>query len=216
MDRDSDIAGTIAADLLRIGAVKFSPEAPFTWTSGLRSPVYCDNRLTIGHVNVRRRIVEGFRRVIAANQIGVDVIAGTATAGIPHAAWLAEALALPMIYVRSRPKSHGTGSRIEGPVVDGARVLVVEDLVSTGGSSIDAARAVVDAGFELMAVLSIFTYGMPRAADAFETAGIAHHSLTDIDTLVEQASRMNLLDKGSIEEIRSWKEDPTIWSERYV
>ncbi len=216
MDRLSGLASELAADLLRIGAVRFSPEAPFTWTSGIRAPVYCDNRLTIGHVDVRRRIVEGFLLMMEREQINADVVAGTATAGIPHAAWLAADLDLPMVYVRSKPKAHGTASRIEGPVQDDARVVLVEDLISTGGSSIDAAEALAEAGLDVSAVLSIFTYGLPVASSAFGAAGLSHHSLTDIETLVRQASQSGMLDESAISALRRWKEDPKAWSEAYM
>ncbi len=216
MEEVSGSAIDIASDLLRIGAVKFSVDPPFTWTSGLRSPIYCDNRMTIGHVDVRRRIIRAFQDVITARGVAPEVIAGTATAGIPHAAWLAEAMSLPMVYVRSKPKAHGTGSRIEGPVLEGARVLVIEDLVSTGGSSIDAAIALEEAGFVVEGIVSIFTYGLPVATTAFETAGITLHSLTDIETLMDQAARMNLLEPASMQEIRRWKDDPQGWSDRHV
>ena len=174
MPESSATASRLASDLLRIGAVKLSPEAPFTWASGLRSPVYCDNRLTIGHPEVRRRITDGFVEIIRTAGLQPEVIAGTATAGIPHAAWLADRLGLPMVYVRSKAKGHGTSSRIEGPVDPGRRVLLVEDLVSTGGSSVTALEALREAGFEVRDVLAIYTYGFTRAEEA--PAGFPHAS----------------------------------------
>lgn len=216
MDNSTAVAADLAADLLRIGAVRFSPESPFTWTSGLRSPVYCDNRLTIGHVDVRTRIVSGFRMMMNQHGVEADVVAGTATAGIPHAAWLAAELGLPMVYVRSKPKAHGTGSRIEGPVREGARVVLVEDLISTGGSSIDAASALAEAGMDLTAVLAIFTYGLPVARTAFEAAQLKVFSLTNIEQLMAQAQSTGSLDEGAIDAIREWRSDPQTWSNTYL
>jgi orotate phosphoribosyltransferase len=209
----ADLARAIARDLLDIGAVRFSPDEPFTWTSGLRSPIYCDNRLTIGHPGVRRRIAEGFAAFIEANSLRPEIIAGTATAGIPHAAWLAEMTGLPLVYVRSSAKGHGAGRQIEGPFEPGSRVVLVEDLVSTGGSSVAAVKALRSAGLEVSHVIAIFSYELPAATAAFQDAGIPATSLTTINALLEVAGETGTLDAESIESIRRWQRDPTVWSE---
>ena len=212
MPESSATASRLASDLLRIGAVKLSPEAPFTWASGLRSPVYCDNRLTIGHPEVRRRITDGFVEIIRAVGLQPEVIAGTATAGIPHAAWLADRLGLPMVYVRSKAKGHGTSSRIEGPVDPGRRVLLVEDLVSTGGSSVTALEALREAGFEVRDVLAIYTYGFTRAEEAFAAAEARLHVLTSLESLIDEARAQHYLDVDAIESLEAWRSDPEGWS----
>ncbi len=160
----------IARDLLQIEAVQIKTEksAYFTWTSGIRSPIYCDNRLTMSYPNIRKRIVTAFVEMLATSPYKPDVIAGCATAGIPHAAWLADALDLPMIYVRSKPKGHGKENQIEGVATQGQKVLVIEDLISTGGSSIDTANVLRKQGMDVEAVFAIFTYGLKKAAKHFQ------------------------------------------------
>jgi orotate phosphoribosyltransferase len=148
----------IATDLLQIEAVALRPHQPFTWTSGLKSPIYCDNRLTMSYPNIRERIADGFAAIIKEQYPDAEVIAGTATAGIPHAAWVAQKLNLPMIYIRDKAKGHGKENLIEGLVKPGQKVVVIEDLISTGGSSLKAALAVNDAGAKALAVLAIFSY----------------------------------------------------------
>lgn len=215
MAEPADLSARLGSDLLRIGAVRFSPDEPFTWTSGLRSPVYCDNRLTIGHPDVRRRITDGFLSAIASRGVSADVVAGTATAGIPHAAWLADRLDKPLVYVRSKPKGHGIGSRIEGPLTPGQNVVLVEDLVSTGGSSIDAVGALREAGQSVKLVVAIFSYGLPRATQAFRDAGVPLVVLTNLEALLNRAEQENLLEPTAIEGIREWRSDPERWSETF-
>ena len=157
----------IAEKLLEINAVALKPNDPFTWTSGLRSPIYCDNRLTLSYPAVRREIAEGLQTLILENFPEAEVIAGTATAGIPHAAWVSELLKEPMCYVRSNAKGHGKGNQIEGKVEKGQKVVVVEDLISTGGSVITAVQALREAGCEVLGVVSIFTYGLEKGKEAF-------------------------------------------------
>ena len=212
MSDPSATAARLARDLLQIGAVRLSPETPFTWASGLRSPVYCDNRLTIGHPDVRRRITSGFAEIIHATGIRPEFIAGTATAGIPHAAWLADRLELPMVYVRGKAKGHGTSSRIEGPVVPGGRVVLVEDLVSTGGSSVSALEALREAGFVVEDVLAIYTYGFPRAEEAFAAAEARLHVLTSLESLIDEARAQQFLDQDAIASLEAWRRDPEGWS----
>lgn len=202
-------ASTLAARLLDIGAVVLQPNAPFTWASGLRSPVYCDNRMTLGHPELRSGIAAAFESISATYT--PDRIAGTATAGIPHAAWLAGRMDLPMCYVRSRAKAHGRGNQIEGPLVSGDCVVLVEDLVSTGGSSIAAVDALREAGARVAAVVAIFSYGLPAAREAFERADVPLHTLTTFpDLLRAAASRMSRVD---VDSLRAWHADPAGWSE---
>lgn len=209
----TDFASGIADDLLRIGAVSLSPGEPFTWASGMRSPVYCDNRMTLGHPPVRRRITDGFLGLIERHGLEADVIAGTATAGIPHAAWLADRLERPMVYVRSAAKTHGRSRRVEGPLTAGQRVVLVEDLVSTGMSSLAAVDGLTGEGARVSAVLAIFSYGLPDAVRAFEEAGIELHVLTTFDHLLRAATRSGRLDADALRSLRAWHADPVAWSE---
>ncbi|QBP41517.1 orotate phosphoribosyltransferase [Paenisporosarcina antarctica] len=178
----------IAAALLSIGAVEFRPKSPFTWTSGIKSPIYCDNRLTMSSPTVRKQIAEALATNIREFFPETNVVAGTATAGIPHAAWVSDVLNLPMVYVRSKAKEHGRGNQIEGKIEAGQKVIVVEDLISTGGSSIDAVHALEKQGCEVLGVVCIFTYHLKRADELFEKAGIPYVSLTNFDALIEEAT----------------------------
>ncbi|WP_017380805.1 orotate phosphoribosyltransferase [Paenisporosarcina sp. TG-14] len=178
----------IAAALLSIGAVEFRPKSPFTWTSGIKSPIYCDNRLTMSSPTVRKQIAEALATNIREFFPETNVVAGTATAGIPHAAWVSDVLNLPMVYVRSKAKEHGRGNQIEGKIEAGQKVIVVEDLISTGGSSIDAVNALEKQGCEVLGVVCIFTYHLKRADELFEKAGIPYVSLTNFDALIEEAT----------------------------
>ncbi len=162
----------IAEKLLEIKAVALSPNQPFTWTSGLRSPIYCDNRLTLSYPYVRREIAKGLQKLILENFPEAEVIAGTATAGIPHAAWVSELMDLPMCYVRSKAKGHGKGNQIEGKVEQGQKVVVVEDLISTGGSVVTAVQALREAGCNVLGAVSIFTYGLEKGKETFVQEGI--------------------------------------------
>ena len=213
MPDSAALARSLARDLLSIGAVMLAPDAPFTWASGRLAPIYCDNRLTLAHPAVRARICTGFADVIAQHGYAPDVVAGTATAGIPHAAWLADRLALPMAYVRSKPKAHGRGNQIEGRVESGQGVVLVEDLVSTGGSSLEAVEALRQAGTEVAAVVAIFSYGLAVAAEAFAAADVPLHTLTTYPVLLDVASETGTIDRGSIETLRTWQQDPAAWSE---
>ena len=203
----------IAQDLLNIGAVTFSLDEPFKWASGLRSPIYCDNRLTIGYPTVRRRIRDAFVEHLRRDDRHPDLIAGTATAGIPHAAWLAESLDLPMIYVRSKPKEHGKGSRIEGPITSGQRVVVIEDLISTGGSSIGVVEALRREDLDVIAVLAIFSYELREAETAFASLEMPLITLTNFNCLFEVARMAGMLDDREIESISSWCSNPRRWTE---
>lgn len=206
---------SIAERLLDINAVALKPNNPFTWTSGLRSPIYCDNRLTLSYPAVRREIALGLQKMILENYPNAEVIAGTATAGIPHAAWVSELLDLPMCYVRSKAKGHGKGNQIEGKVKKGQKVVVVEDLISTGGSVITAVQALREEGCEVLGVVSIFTYGLEKGKEAFAQEEINSESLTDFATLVEVAIEKGTISQNDEESLISWSKDPAEWSNRY-
>lgn len=185
----------IAKDLLSIGAVFLKPSDPFTWASGIKSPIYCDNRLTLSSVEVRSHVEQGLAATIREYFPEVEVLMGTATAGIAHAAITAEILALPMGYVRSGSKDHGRGNQIEGRLEAGQKVVVVEDLISTAGSSIEVVEVLREAGADVLGIVSIFTYGMQKGVDRLAAANVVNHSLSNLDALVEVA-----VDEGYIKE----------------
>ncbi|MDQ0198532.1 orotate phosphoribosyltransferase [Neobacillus ginsengisoli] len=206
---------TIAERLLEINAVALKPNDPFTWTSGLRSPIYCDNRLTLSYPAVRREIASGLQKLIAEHFPEAEVIAGTATAGIPHAAWVSELLDLPMCYVRSKPKGHGKGNQIEGKAQEGQKVVVVEDLISTGGSVITAVEALREAGCVVLGAVSIFTYGLEKGKELLSQAEIKTESLTDFPALVEAAVKKEYISVNDQESLLSWSKDPSAWSSKF-
>lgn len=197
----------IASHLLDIGAVHLQPTNPFTWTSGIKSPIYCDNRLTLSYPTVRKDIIAGFVELLKHKE--VDVIAGTATAGIPHAALLADALDLPMIYVRGSAKGHGKQNQIEGKIEKGQKVVLVEDLISTGGSVIQAADALKESGAEVIAVVAIFTYEFQKAYDALEEASLPTYVLTTYSTLLNVAKEKGTITADQVERLNEWRKDPT-------
>ena len=207
----SDAAEAVAQDLLRIGAVALRPSEPFQWASGRLAPVYTDNRLTLGHPAVRRRLTDAFAGLVAALPGAPTAIAGTATAGIPHAAWLADRLDLPMVYVRASAKAHGRGNQIEGPIAAGDRVVLVEDLISTGGSAAAAADALRDAGAHVDAILAIFSYGLDAAAELVRPATPVW-TLTDIATLARVARDEGGLPGAELDALAAWRDDPSAWS----
>lgn len=214
-DNATSISRIIAKYLLEIGAVSLRPESPFTWASGLKSPIYCDNRLTMAYPHVRHAITDGFAALLAEQHVSPHAVAGTATAGIPHAAWLAERLDLPMAYVRSAAKAHGQGKRIEGLIKPGQDVIVVEDLVSTGESSVAAVEAVQEAGATVLGVCAIFTYGLPQSQAVFERIGVPLHTLTNYKTLVDVAVSEQKLDRALLDTLLEWQQDPAGWSHRH-
>jgi orotate phosphoribosyltransferase len=201
----------IATHLLEIGAVSLQPNEPFTWSSGLKSPIYCDNRLTLAYPNVRSAIADGLTALIRAHFSDAEAIAGTATAGIPHAAWVSERLNLPMCYVRSQAKGHGKGKQIEGKVEKGQKVVVVEDLISTGGSSLNAVRALREEGCQVLGVVAIFTYGLEKGKQAFAENNVEVHTLTDYDTLIEIAVELGVVTEQDLATLRKWRENPEEW-----
>ena len=200
-------------DLLKIEAVKIEVEDMFTWTSGLRSPIYCDNRLTMSYPEIRRHVADGFVKLIKELEPDVDVIAGCATAGIPHAAWVAERMDLPMVYVRSSPKKHGKGNQIEGHIEKGQRAVVIEDLISTGKSSIESAQALRTAGVEVETILSIFTYNLERANEAFQESQLSYQSLASFDQLLLQLIQQGQLKEKEVQLLNEWKKDPAVFTQ---
>ncbi|MGX7595482.1 orotate phosphoribosyltransferase [Planococcus plakortidis] len=196
----------IAQQLLSIDAVELRPNDPFTWASGVKSPIYCDNRLTMSYPKVRKAIADGLAKTIRREYPDAQVIAGTATAGIPHAAWVAERLDLPMVYVRSKPKGHGQSNLIEGKIEPGQKAVVIEDLISKGGSVLQAAQALQEAGFEVAGIAAIFTYGLPQAEQAIHEAGFTFHTLTDFPALVEQAKESGSIAAEDLPMLSDWHE----------
>jgi orotate phosphoribosyltransferase len=192
--------------LLKIKAVQIKTEGFFTWTSGIQSPIYCDNRLTMSYPPIRKEITQAFIHLIEELQYKPDLIAGCATAGIPHAAWLADSLHLPMVYVRSKPKAHGKGNQIEGRIEKGQNVLVIEDLISTGGSSIEAAKALQLAGAEVLSVFAIFTYGLPKATANFHQAGFTYHTITGFDALMDVLKADETIDETDKQRLLEWRD----------
>lgn len=205
-------AKEIAKHLLDIKAVSLSPTAPFTWASGLKSPIYCDNRVTMSYPVVRRQIAQGLAQLIQETYGEVDVVAGTATAGIPHAAWVAEILDLPMIYIRSSAKKHGKGNQIEGVLHEGQRVVVIEDLISTGGSVLEATDAVENAGGKVLGVAAIFTYELAQATKQFSDKNMAFTTLTQYSTLVEVARENGVISENELKLLMQWRENPQEWN----
>lgn len=208
-----EIEEEIASALLSIGAVSLSPQQPYTWASGLRSPIYCDNRMVMGYPEARQRVTKGFVHLIEKHALSCDTLAGTATAGIPHAAWLAHALSVPMVYVRSKPKGHGRQNQIEGPFKKGHSAVVIEDLISTGKSSVAAVKALQEAGVEVKAVLAIFSYGFAEARAVFEDANVPFWTLTNFETLLKVATKNGLLNQDDLDLMQSWKLDHRTWSD---
>ena len=196
----------IARQLLNIGAVELRPQEPFTWASGVKSPIYCDNRLTMSYPAVRKEIAKGLVEMIHEQYPECEVVAGTATAGIPHAAWVSDLLELPMVYVRSKAKEHGQGNMIEGKVEAGKKVVVVEDLISKGGSVLQAAQALQEAGFEVLGIAAIFTYDLPQSIEAIQGAGFTFHTLTDFPALVEEAVSMDAIRQQDLPMLAEWHE----------
>lgn len=195
----------LAKDLLAIQAVALRPNDYFTWTSGIKSPIYCDNRITMSYPSIRREIAAGMVEVIKEKYPAVEVVAGTATAGIPHAAWVSELLDLPMIYVRDSAKKHGKTNQIEGRVLEGQKVVIIEDLISTGLSSLKVAKALREVGAEVLGVVAIFSYELKKAQDAFEDAGVEYITLTNYPALVEEAVAIEYIHQDDVEKLLEWR-----------
>lgn len=202
----------IAKDLLKIQAVKLSPNEPFTWASGIKSPIYCDNRLTISYPKIRTAIAKGIAELISEKYPKVEVIAGTATAGIPHAAWIAAELDLPLVYVRSKPKDHGRGKQIEGVLHPGAKTVVIDDLLSTGGSVLKAVKAAQNEGADVLGVGAIFSYQLQAIVDNFRQADLSYFTLTNYSELLEAAVETNYISMTERAALEKWRHDPENWS----
>ena len=197
----------IAQSLLDIGAVSLSPNDLFTWSSGIKSPIYCDNRVTLGYPKVRTEIRDGLSALIKEKFPTVEIVSGTATAGIPHAAYVSEVLDLPMNYVRSKSKSHGKQNQIEGALSEGKKVVVIEDLISTGGSSITAVDALKEAGAEVLGVVAIFTYSLNKADELFNEAGVPFYTLSDYNELIEVAKDNGDISEEDIKTLVEWRDN---------
>ena len=205
----NNIEKTIAKDLLAIKAVFFRPEEPFTWASGIKSPVYCDNRLTLTSTEARNDVEEGLAQVIRENYPEAEVLMGTATAGIAQAAITAHILGIPMGYVRSGAKDHGRQNRIEGRLEKGQKVVVVEDLISTAGSVIDAVNALREEGAEVLGVVSIFTYGMAKGLERLKEAGVKNVSLTNFDVIAQVAADEGYIKQEDIKRLIKFRDNPS-------
>ena len=197
----------IAKSLLDIEAVSLSPNDLFTWSSGIKSPIYCDNRITLGYPKVRQDIRDGLSELITEYFNDVEVISGTATAGIPHAAYISEKLNLPMNYVRSKSKSHGKQNQIEGAQSKGKKVVVVEDLISTGGASNTTVEALREAGAEVVGVVAIFTYGLSKADDIFKKANLPFYTLSNYNELIEVAKEEGKISENDIQTLVEWRDN---------
>lgn len=208
MSQIASIAREVASHLLTIGAVHLRPEEPFTWTSGIKSPIYCDNRITMSHPAIRTKIADAFVQTIRERFPDAEVIAGTATAGIPHAAWIADKMELPMIYVRDKAKGHGRQNQIEGSLSNGQKVVVIEDLISTGGSSLKAAQAVQAEGAEVLGVVAIFSYQFPDAEALFAEAGVPFATLSNYTELLSVAKEQGIITPEQEAVLVEWRKSP--------
>lgn len=204
-----EISKKIAKDLLKIQAVFLSPDKPFTWASGIKSPVYCDNRLTLTAPEVRTDVETGLKELIEENYPEAEVLMGTSTAGIAHAAITAHLMGLPMGYVRSGNKDHGRQNRIEGKLEKGQKVVVVEDLISTGGSVIEVVDALREAGAEVLGIVSIFTYGMKKGLERLAAAGVKNVSLTNLDVLSEVAAQEGYIKPADVSRLIAFRNNPS-------
>jgi orotate phosphoribosyltransferase len=207
----STIEKRVAAHLLEIKAVLLQPSEPFTWASGWKSPIYCDNRKILSYPEKRRDICEAMVEVISEHFKDIDIIAGVATGAIAIGMLVAERLNKPFIYIRPKAKDHGTGSQIEGVMQKGANILIIEDLISTGMSSLAAADAVAKAGGEIVGMVAIFSYNFPKARKAFEEANIELHTLSNYDALVDQAVESNYIAENDVEVLKDWRVKPDTW-----
>lgn len=199
----------IAADLLSIGAVFLRPQEPFTWASGIKSPIYCDNRLTLSYPEIRSHIEKGLAEVVKKYYPDVQMLMGTSTAGIAHAALTADILGLPMGYVRGEAKTHGRTNRIEGKMNPGTKVVVIEDLISTGGSAIEVVDALREEGGDVLGIASIFTYGMKKGLERIAAAKTVNHSLCNLDVLVEVAVEEGYIDESWKSRILAFRDNPS-------
>ncbi|WP_370727311.1 orotate phosphoribosyltransferase [Fibrella arboris] len=207
----SSVAQTVARHLLDVQAVRLRPSAPFTWSSGWKSPIYCDNRVTLAYPAVRTYIKQALADVVRQQFPEAQVMAGVATAGIPQGALVADELGLPYCYVRPEPKKHGMGNQIEGQLAPAQKVVVVEDLISTGGSSLKVVDALRQAGAEVIGMIAIFTYGFVTADENFERAGVKLVCLSEYDQLVQEAQALAYIPADALESLAEWRKNPADW-----
>ena len=205
----SNLSVQVAKNLLKIKAVFLKPNDPFTWASGIKSPIYCDNRLTLSYVDVRDVVENGLVEVIKTHYPDVEVIMGTSTAGIAHAAYVSEILRLPMGYVRGGAKDHGRGNQIEGVVPTGKKVVVIEDLISTAGSSIEVVDVLREAGAEVLGIASIFTYGLAKGLKRLEEANVINHSLSNFEVLIKVAAEEGYISEADINKLIKFQSNPS-------
>lgn len=202
----------VAEKLLKIKAIKLQPANPFTWASGWKSPIYCDNRKTLSYPLIRNFIKLELARLIMEKHENVDAIAGVATGAIAQGAMVAEELNLPFVYIRATPKDHGLENLIEGDLKPGSKVVVIEDLISTGGSSLKAINAVRDAGCDVIGMIAIFTYGLPVAESKFKDAKVNLTTLCNYDAILDEALRIDYIDESEIKTLQEWRKDPANWN----
>lgn len=207
----TEIAEKVAQYLLEIKAVKLNATEPFTWASGLKSPIYCDNRRILSFPEVRNYVRKSLTQKVKEYYPEAEVIAGVATGAIAHGVLVAEELDLPFVYVRSSQKEHGLGNQVEGHLPEGKKVVVIEDLVSTGQSSLAAVDALINAKVEVLGMIAIFTYGLENAAENMKSAKCTLHTLTDFNTLIRQAVNMGVMHHSSLDSLEKWREDPKAW-----
>lgn len=208
---NSELAAKVANELLRIKAVKLQPNNPFTWASGWKSPIYCDNRKTLSYPDVRRLIAKGLADGVRQKFANAEVVAGVATGAIAIGLMVAEELDLPFVYVRPKPKEHGLGNQIEGFLPDNSKVVVIEDLISTGGSSLKAVEALRETTSEVLGMLAIFTYGFADADRNFEAAGCKIHTLSNYSELVKLAVSTGYVSSNDLEQLNEWRRSPSTW-----
>ena len=213
MFNNTETEQQVAEFLLQIKAIKLQPANPFTWASGWKSPIYCDNRITLSHPTIRTYIRQQLTEVITEKFGAVGCIAGVATAGIPQGALVAQELGLPFIYVRAKPKDHGTGSLIEGDMLTGKRVVVIEDLISTGKSSLQAVTALRDAGYDVAGLAAIFTYGFDIATENFAKANCPFVTLSNYSALIKYAVENQYILPKDAEILRDWRQSPSTWGQ---
>ena len=216
MKTNDNMAVQMANFLLQVKAIKLNNEHPFTWASGRKSPIYCDNRVTLSYPEIRTFIRQSFVEVINKTWCGIDVIAGVATGGIAQGALVAQELGLPFVYVRSEAKSHGLTNQIEGEIHEGQSVVVIEDLVSTGKSSLIAVNALREGGCNVKGMVAIFTYGLDVAAKNFEEANVELHTLTNYDTLIDVACQEEYIRAADQESLANWRKNPEAWSDAHM
>jgi orotate phosphoribosyltransferase len=207
----SQVESKVAEKLLSIKAVKVQPKDPFTWASGWKSPIYCDNRKTLSYPEIRSLVKEELANIVRAKYSDVDVVAGVATGAIAQGALVAEVLGKPFVYVRSSPKDHGLENLIEGDLKKGQKVVVIEDLISTGGSSLKAVAALRNAGAEVLGMVAIFTYGFPVASQKFEEAGVELTTLSNYNAVLEHLLATEQIGADEIETLKKWREAPEVW-----